>query len=70
MEPLRLHRSIYPPKAISDTVKAFEELLQAEMVKEGEYQIITLRPLGSEHSPATLRHEFANYALGRAARSR
>lgn len=69
-EPLRLHRRIYPTRALSDTVKAFAELLEAEVATEGEYHVVTLRPLDTEHSPETLRHEFSNYALGRAARSR
>ena len=47
---------------------AFAELLEAEVATEGEYHVVALRPLDTEHSPETLRHEFANYALGRAAR--
>ena len=69
-EPLRLHRKIYPARALTETVEAFAELVEAEIDKEGEYHLVRLSPLDDDHPLETLRLEFANYALGRAARLR
>lgn len=68
--PLRLHRSIYPARAVADAAAAFAELAEATISRDGDYHRVALRPLGDELTPAELRSEFANYALSRAARRR
>jgi len=68
--PLRLHRSIYPAKAVKATAKAFAELAESTISREGDYHQVVLRPLDDTYPPEQLRSEFANYALSRAARGR
>ncbi|MFH2008458.1 MAG: HxsD-like protein [bacterium] len=66
---LKLHRSIYSTRAVSETIEAFAELATVTLKRQGDYHLLRLLPL--EDVPAEpLVHEFANYALSRAARSR
>jgi hypothetical protein len=67
---VRLHRSIYPARALTVTTVAFAELVEADISRDGDYHEVVLRPLGDAYTPEQLRHEFANFALSRAARSR
>lgn len=54
---------------MSETIEAFAELATVTLKRQGDYHLLRLLPL--EDVPAEpLVHEFANYALSRAARSR
>ena len=68
--PLRLHRRLYPARAVREAIKAFSEVATVELSREDDYHVVRLQPTGSDLDAETLRWELANYALSRAARSR
>lgn len=66
---LRLHSTIYPTSAVKEAAVAFDELVETEITRDGDYHQVLLRPRGADFSAERLLKEFANYALNRAARS-
>lgn len=67
---VRLHRRLYPARAVKETVAAFAEIASVHLERDGEYHIVALAPRTSELTAERLALEFANYALSRSARSR
>jgi len=67
---LRLHRRIYPARAVKETITAFAGVASAQLHREGDYHVLILSPATRDLSIERLVLEFANYALSRAARSR
>lgn len=67
---VRLHRRLYPTRAVQETVAAFAEVAAARLERDGQYHVVTLAPSTSSLSAERLALEFANYALSRSARSR
>ena len=70
LEPLRLHRRIYPRQAVQDTAEAFEAIAEIRMERDGDYLVVHLTCRDDSLTDLRLRHEFANFALGRAAGAR
>lgn len=66
---LKLHRTIYPARAVQETTAAFAELAAITVERQGDYHRVRLVP-GVDVPPDQLVHEFANFALSRAARNR
>ena len=60
---IRFHRGIYVFKAIRDTMEAYKELADFEMVKDKEYYTVTVKEIFDEGAKDTVLHEFGNYAL-------
>ena len=67
---LKLHRSIYPKRAVTATVEAFANLADARVSRDGDYHAVQLTLKDPDLTPDELRHEFANYALGQSAGGR
>jgi hypothetical protein len=66
---LKLHRSIYPTRAVKETAAAFSDLATITVERQGDYHRVRLVP-GQDVPSDQLLHEFANFALSRAARNR
>jgi len=54
---------------VKETVAAFSELATITVQRQGDYHRVALIP-GADVPPDQLVHEFANFALSRAARNR
>lgn len=66
---LKLHRTIYPKRAVQETAAAFCELAEITVERKGDYHQVRL-VAAADVPPEQLVNEFANFALSRAARNR
>ncbi len=66
---LKLHRTIYPNRAVQETAAAFSELAEITVERQGDYYQVQLIPAADVPSDQLV-NEFANFALSRAARNR
>lgn len=61
---IRLHKGLYPRKAVDEAVDAFRETASIRVSRKGDYWFVAIEPTEAGIDPDEAAGEFQNYVLG------